>query len=220
MDGSSSTPLDDAVVARRAAVVMAGHTGDATTAVGGLSDPAPSVRAAALGAAARTGELDDRRLATALADPDATVRRRAAELAATSGGAGSLPALVALLDDTDARVVEVAAFACGEHGAAGSDEVAPLARVATGHDDALCREAAVAAIGSLAGRERVGDGSTALDAVLAGCSDRAAVRRRAVLALAAFDDPEATEALRRATADRDLQVRQAAEELLAIDEGD
>lgn len=199
---------------------MAGHTGDAATAVAGLGDPAPAVRAAALGATARTGDLDDRRLSRALADPDPSVRRRAAELAAVAGGDGSLAALAALLADPDDRVVEVAAFACGEHRTAGDPEVAALAGVATGHADSLCREAAVAAIGSLVGRGVTGEGRTALDAVVAGCGDRATVRRRAVLALAAFDGPEATEALRRATADRDLQVRQAAEELLAIDEGD
>ena len=76
----------------------------------------------------------------------------------------------------------------------------------------MCRESAVAALGSL-GR------AASLPVILAACTDRATVRRRAVLALAAFDDPAATEMLRTMTADRDLQVRQAAEELLAIDEG-
>ena len=45
------------------------------------------------------------------------------------------------------------------------------------------------------------------------------MRRRGVLALAAFDGPEVTEALERLCADRDLQVRQAAEDLLAIERG-
>jgi HEAT repeat protein len=51
--------------------------------------------------------------------------------------------------------------------------------------------------------------------VLAGTADKAAVRRRAVVALAAFDGPEVDAALRRATEDRDWQVRQIAEDLLA-----
>jgi uncharacterized membrane protein len=38
-----------------------------------------------------------------------------------------------------------------------------------------------------------------------------------VLALAAFDGPEVTEALERLAQDRDLQVRQAAEDQLAIE---
>jgi len=50
--------------------------------------------------------------------------------------------------------------------------------------------------------------------VLAACDDKPAVRRRAVLALAAFDGPEVEERLRRALEDRDWQVRQAAEDLL------
>ena len=53
-----------------------------------------------------------------------------------------------------------------------------------------------------------------LAAILAGLDDRAPVRRRAVLALAPFDTPEVTEALERASRDRDRQVRQAAEDLL------
>jgi hypothetical protein len=40
------------------------------------------------------------------------------------------------------------------------------------------------------------------------------VRRRAVLALSAFDGPEVEAALERLAADRDRQVRQAAEDLL------
>ena len=54
-----------------------------------------------------------------------------------------------------------------------------------------------------------------LDAVLTAASgDRPAVRRRAVVALAAFDGPEVDAALERALTDRDWQVRQAAEDLL------
>ena len=53
--------------------------------------------------------------------------------------------------------------------------------------------------------------------MLGALDDRPAVRRRAAVALAAFDDPAAEEGLRRAAADRDWQVRQVAEELL--DEG-
>ena len=65
----------------------------------------------------------------------------------------------------------------------------------------------------------IGDPS-GLPAVLAGCRDRATVRRRAVLALAAFDGPAVSVELERLCADRDLQVRQAAEELRAIEVGE
>jgi HEAT repeat protein len=54
-----------------------------------------------------------------------------------------------------------------------------------------------------------------LPAILRATGDRPAIRRRAVLALAPFDGPEVTAALRRALEDRDWQVRQAAEDLLS-----
>ena len=44
--------------------------------------------------------------------------------------------------------------------------------------------------------------------------DKATIRRRATVALAGFDDPRVDVALRQASADRDWQVRQAADELL------
>jgi hypothetical protein len=53
--------------------------------------------------------------------------------------------------------------------------------------------------------------------VLAALGDRPAVRRRAVLALAAYDGDEVRAALHHASGDRDWQVRQAAEDLLRID---
>src|SRR5437762_1926107 len=77
-----------------------------------------------------------------------------------------------------------------------------------GHADALCREAAVAALGA------IGD-PAGLPAILRATTDKPAIRRRAVLALAPFDGPEVDAALQRALTDRDWQVRQAAEDLLA-----
>ena len=49
----------------------------------------------------------------------------------------------------------------------------------------------------------------------ASLTDRPTVRRRAVVALAAFDGPEVETALQQARQDRDWQVRQAVEALLA-----
>jgi HEAT repeat protein len=69
------------------------------------------------------------------------------------------------------------------------------------------REAAVAAIGA------IGD-ELGLPAVLKATTDKPAVRRRAVLALAAFDGPEVDAAWERARSDRDRQVRDAVDELL------
>lgn len=197
-------------VARRREVAVAGHRGDVAAVRRGLDDPDPVVRATALGAAARAGVLDAGTVARALDDPDPTVRRRALELAPGLAAVDGAPAvrLVDLLADEDLTVAETAAFALGEQDPPDPAAVASLAAMATGHDDALCREAAVAALGA------IGD-PTGLAAVLAATGDKATVRRRAVIALAAFEGPEVDAALERARHDRDRQVRQAAEDLLA-----
>lgn len=184
--------------------MLAGHLGDEAAALAGLHDPSGAVRASALGALDRLGALHDGTLEGALGDPEPGVRRRACELAATRPGVG----LTAALGDPEPVVVEMAAWALGEQGSA--TDVDALARVATGHDDPLCREAAVAALGAI-GDER------GLPVVLAALDDRPAVRRRAAAALAAFDDPAADEGLRRCLTDRDWQVRQVAEDLLGVD---
>ena len=184
-------------------VVVAGHSGDPDTARRGLSAADPHVRAAALGALERLGCLSDDTLGHALADPDVGVRRRAAELAA----AHPQVELATALADDDARVVEVAAWACGERETESPDVIARLLDLATRHPDALVREASVAALGAI-GDER------GLAAILAATADKPAVRRRAVLALAPFDGAAVDTALQRALTDRDWQVRQAAEDLL------
>ena len=168
------------------------------------------MRAAALGALARAG---GRRRATAAwriatTDPEPAVRRRAADLSPRLG-APARP-LLRLLGDDDVTVIEASAWALGELGAAAvrARAVPALAAVAETHDDSLAREAAVAALGAL------GD-PAGLPAILAACGDKPAVRRRAVLALAPYDGPDVEEALRAALQDRDWQVRQAAEDLLA-----
>ncbi len=196
---------------RRRQIVASGHSGDVATARSGLSDPSEEVRAAALGALDRLDSLSGAVLADALRDTSPVVRRRAALIAATRDDAGD--ALEALLDDLDNVVVEVAAFAWGEREGVPGSVVDRLIRMVREHDDSLCREAAVAALGSI-GEPR------GLEAVLVGCTDKASVRRRAVLALAAFDGPLVTEALRSLAGDRDLQVRQSAEELLSIELGE
>jgi len=218
-DGNAQT------AAARRAVVMAGHSGDLSGVLEHVDHPAAEVRASALAALARLGDLDTPRLVAGLCDAEPVVRRRAALVAARptgdigAAGAASDPmvttALLTAIDDPDHGVAEVAAFALGErdHATMTADVVARLSTMSSQHEDPLCREAAVASLGSL------GD-EAGLPAVLAACSDKATVRRRAVLALAAFDGDEVTDALREATGDRDLQVRQAAEDLLAIEEGE
>jgi HEAT repeat protein len=149
-------------------------------------------------------------LRAALGDEAATVRRRAAEEAARTlpGHSEITEAVRAQLDDPEPIVVETAAFALGERPPATNATVVALCDVATGHADALCREAAVAALGA------IGD-PAGLPAILAATGDKATVRRRAVIALAPFDGPEVDAALHAALEDRDWQVRQAAEDLLA-----
>ena len=195
----------------RRAVAVAGHTGDGAIARAGLDAADPAVRATALQALARLDLLTEDALAMATADADPTVRRRAATLAA---GRPDVE-LTALLSDPDPRVAETAAWACGERASPRSAEFAGLLALATGQgvgDDPLVREAAVAALGSL-GDDR------GLDAILRATHDKPAIRRRAVLALAPFVDPDherasdVADALSTAAADRDWQVRQAAEDI-------
>ncbi len=189
---------------RRRDAVLAGHAGHEPAARRALADPDPGTRAVALGALARLGCLGDDDLRAALADPSPAVRSRAVELAVPAPAVELLP----LLADPDPFVAEQAAWALGERAPAPA-AVAALSGAAGGHDDPLVREAAVAALGALGHPD-------GLPAVLAATTDKPAVRRRAVLALAAFVDegPEVEAALRRALGDRDRQVRQAAEDLL------
>ncbi len=192
---------------RRRSIAVAGHTGDVDVARAGVADDDASVRATALGALERLGVLDDDTLTTALTDDDATVRRRAASIAATHHDVD----LTGVLDDADPRVVEVAAWSCGEHESARDEIVERLMSLGADAAEPLVRESAVAALGA------IGD-ARAIEVVIAACADKPAIRRRAVLALAAFiDDPahgaRVDQTIDAALEDRDWQVRQAAEDL-------
>jgi HEAT repeat protein len=189
-------------------VVEAGHAGDAPAARTALAHADPVTRELALGALARCDALADDDLAAALADPDPGVRRRAVELAAMRPHLD----LLRSLDDPDPVVLEHAAWACGEHVDVDDAVLARLIDLATASDIALVREAAVAALGA------IGD-DRGVPAILAGCADQPAVRRRAVLALAPFEGPEVDDAIERALSDRDWQVRQAAEDLVRAARG-
>lgn len=191
--------------ARRRAVALAGHQGDEDGARAGLSDPMPAVRATAIGALERLGELTSVDLEAGLSDPSPIVQRRACEAAAAVPG-DVPPSLLQALAGADGTVVEVAAWASGERHPAEPGVIDVLSDLTANHADALVREAAVAALGS------IGD-VAALPVILAATFDKATVRRRAVIALAPFDGPAVDEALERARADRDWQVRQAAEDL-------
>jgi HEAT repeat protein len=201
--------------ARRRRAAAAGHRGDEPAARQALADTDPGVRATALTALARMGRMTAADGLAALGDPDPAVRRRACDVAARSpeSVASALSgAVLGALDDPDATVTEVAAWALGEMSettALPGVTLAKLSATATGHHDPLCREAAVAALGA------IGD-AAGLAAILAATTDKPAVRRRAILALAPFEGPDVDAALSRALSDRDWQVRQAAEDLAPV----
>ena len=201
----AETPQDAQMLSRRD-VVISGHVGDATTARAARNDEDPRVRASALGALHRMGALTDGDLQVALRDPSQKVRMRAVAL--TVGRSGVSPA--PLLEDQSDDVVEVAAWACGERGAEDLETLALLGKLVTDHSNPLVRESAVAALGAIGH-------PAGLDAILKATTDRVAVRRRAVLALAPFEGPEVEAALRRASQDRDWQTRDAAELLSSPD---
>lgn len=191
-------------VARLRSAAEAGHAGDAATARSLLHDPDPGVRSAALGALLRAGAVTVADLEAASVDEAPAVRRRAAEVMAAGSPALQAP-IARLLGDADPAVVEAAAWAAGECDPPLPGSVERLSTLAVEDDDALVREAAVAALGA------IGD-DRALPAILAATTDKPAVRRRAVIALAPFSGPKVEAALERALTDRDWQVRQAAED--------
>jgi HEAT repeats/PBS lyase HEAT-like repeat len=172
------------------------------------TDPDPRVRAIALAALVRTAPRPTSRPVweAAARDPDARVRLRAAEIAPHLGRSATASVLLELLESRDAWVAEAAAYALGERPRASRRIVDALIAAIT-HHDPLVREAAVAALGA------VGD-PRAVDAVLRACDDRPAIRRRAVIALAAFDGERVEQRLRAALDDTDWQTRQAAEDVL------
>jgi len=189
--------------ARWREIAVAGHTGDADAARIALADADPVARELGLGASARLGVLTDDQVRAALDDDAPAVRRRAAMIA----GHRPSVSLRAVLDDSDTTVVEAAAWACGEQESVDDEVLSVLIDLGVSSGDALVREACTAALGA------IGD-PRGLATILHGCTDKLAVRRRAVLALAPFDGDEVDAALQTALTDRDWQVRQAAEDVL------
>lgn len=198
---------------------MAGHLGPEASARGGLASDDDRVQASALSALGRLGALTAGDISATLWCPSPRVRRQACQQAAKWGVVGAMPEVLRALADADETVVEAACAALGELAgeAAGTfvedqegllpQVVEGLAGVAVGHRAPLVREAAVAALGAVGRPE-------GLAAVLKGTTDKPAVRRRAVIALAAFEGEEVERALVRARQDPDWQVRQAAEDLV------
>ena len=199
MDSQSASP-------DRLEIVIAGHTGNANLAKTGLASTDPKIRASAIVALHNLKQLSPDDLAQALDDQDSKVRRRACELAASYS---SVP-LSNALRDPDPFVVEMALWALGER--ADRTELVTICEIAKNHPESLVREAAVASLGAIGDRG-------GLETVIRGLKDRPNVRRRAVVALAAFEGEDVDAALRAATSDRDWQTRQIAEDLLEITEG-
>ena len=200
---------------RRKDAALAGYRGDIDTARAAQTDPDPKVRIAALRSLARIGATNKdqitqiTQITRALNDTEPEVRIAAIEIAANH----PQPPLEHLLDDGDSMVVEATAWALGERETASETIIDRLSQVARNHHDPLARESAVAALGA------IGD-SRGLPAILDATRDKVAVRRRAIISLAAFEGDEVSAAYQRARQDRDRQVRDAVEELLGPDTED
>jgi HEAT repeat protein len=171
-----------------------------------LSDPTARRRVLALRAACRRHLVTNDFWRRALNDDDDDVRREALTLIAQAPllDESIFALLVAALSDDDVLVVDGAVFALGEHLYTPANDA--LIAVATQHEDARCRESAIAALGA------IGD-DRARPAILAALDDKPAVRRRAIVALANFEGPDIEAALERAREDRDWQVRAAVDQL-------
>jgi len=199
---------------RRTAAAIAGHLNDVATARQLLDDEDPDVRATALGALNRLQNLTEAELLSGLRDQHTLVLRRALRESVHWQGDIDTPItntiaqqITELLNHPDPLVVEAAAWASGERPTLDST-IDRLMQLVEHHEDALVRESAVAALGAI-GNER------ALPVILLATNDRATVRRRAIIALAPFSGDDVDAALQKALSDRDWQVRQAAEDLLA-----
>lgn len=215
MDDETAIPAYAHTELRRSLITAGyrGDPGDLELIDACLDHDDASIRSVSLSAAGRVGRLTDARLISAFDDPEASVRRRAAELAANRVEVDLTP----LLHDDDSSVIEVACWAVGEHVLVDDTVLERLTALSTAADDPLVRESATAALGAIGDRR-------GLRAILTACGDKPAIRRRAVLALAPFiggtddgehadDEAAVATAIDTALADRDWQVRQAAEDL-------
>ena len=187
-------------------VLLASHKGNAELLCTAFAHDNHHIRSLALHGLLKNNVLTDEQVRSAEVDPSRLVRHRLAQLGAVEPRIN----LSILLHDVDFAVAETAAWSLGERVDVTPDEFALLLEGGAHHDHAIVRESCIAALGAI-GNPR------AVPVILEGCNDNPAVRRRAILALAPFTGPEVTAALEKALLDRDWQVRQAAEDLLAIE---
>tara|TARA_B100000674_G_scaffold160936_1_gene128603 strand:- start:378 stop:1007 length:630 start_codon:yes stop_codon:yes gene_type:complete len=189
-------------IERRQQLVQLAREGDLSLARELCGDGDPRVRASSIAVLSENDALDESLIALGLSDPNPLVRMSVARAAAQN----SSISVIELLSDEDSSVVEIACWAAGEQTEHNDSIIEALSGIALEHEDALCRESAVAALGAL-GNVR------GLESILKATQDIATVRRRAVIALAPFEGQAVTDALQLALGDRDWQVRQAAEDL-------
>jgi len=189
-------------IERRQQLVQLAREGDLSLARELCGDDDPRVRASSVAVLSENDALDESLIALGLSDPNPLVRMTVARAAAQNSSISVLE----LLNDEDSSVVEIACWAAGEQTEHNDSLIEALSAIVLEHEDALCRESAVAALGAL------GD-VRGLESILKATQDIATVRRRAVIALAPFEGQAVTDALQLALSDRDWQVRQAAEDL-------
>jgi HEAT repeat protein len=172
----------------------------------GFSSAQPRQRILALRGLVRQSLVTEAEWTQALRDSDDDVRREALHQLAYAQVSSQevLDCAVGLLTDEHPLVVEACCFVCGEYEIVSTVET--LCDIASNHDDARCREIAIAALGSI-GDER------GLPTILASLNDKPPVRRRAIVALSNFEGPDVDAALERAADDRDWQVRAAVGQL-------
>jgi HEAT repeat protein len=168
--------------------------------------PVPRHRVLALRGLVRLSLMNADLWREALGDADVDVRRDALQQLAHASldDSSVLDDVVAMLEEEDELVVDAAAFALGEHLYVAA--VLPLCRTASEHEDARCRESAIASLGA------IGDDRARLTIVKA-LKDKPPVRRRAVVALSNFEGPDIDAALEEAGEDKDWQVRSAVAQL-------
>jgi cyclophilin family peptidyl-prolyl cis-trans isomerase/HEAT repeat protein len=175
-----------------------------------MTSPAPTVRIAAMSAAAR---IDAEGFVLALSgtprDADWTVRAGLAGVLARLPAETSRAALEELASDSDVRVQAPALRALAQ---AGSDDLDRRIFAALNAPDFALRAAAA----ELIGRRKPADAAARLAAAYArGESDAAPdARMAAINAIAAYDGPDVSATLTKALADREWPVRVRAAQLL------
>jgi HEAT repeat protein len=171
-----------------------------------LDDTRPEIRRLAAAACAALGEAAVRPLSGLAAhDADEEVRAEAVDVLGRLGPI-AYNTVRARCEDPSIRVAEAATTALGEIGDPAA--VPWLIEASTNHASLLVREAAIAALGAIGDEQAT---PTLLKAVKTG---KPQIRRRAVVALTAFDGPDVEAALTAARLDRNPMVREVAEMVL------